>query len=198
MVRSVIITIILMAIYVASPIPDIGAKLELPVTGYVVVEGEFTDAMSAQFANDISKIKGNDVYVYINSPGGSVPSLLDMIKSMKASKKNFTCVAKTAYSAGFILLQYCDNRYMLSDGMIMTHFSWVIINDTIEGAYEFIMQYYTIEKQLDEYVSNRLKMSVCAYKALKARDLYMNAETAMKYNAIDGIMETFATKQEQK
>lgn len=148
---------------------------------------QFDGKLLDDFTEKIFGYEGKELIIYFDTPGGSVLALSKMARIMKSSDIKFTCVASFAASAGFMLFQHCDNRLLLSDGILMSH-NW---SGGFQGeAPRILTMFYTIQSIVDTLEAVTLtKMSVTAeeYAALINKNLWMTLELATKYNAVDGV-----------
>ena len=98
--------------------------IELTTNNSVILRGPVNSISVSKWIYNINKIKTDDIYIYIKSPGGSVTSgnlFIEQIKSLSESGKNIHCIAEFAASMAFIILQSCPNRYGLFSSILMQH-----------------------------------------------------------------------------
>ncbi len=143
-----------------------------------------------------------DIYLYINSPGGSVSAGLAIYDTMQYIRSDVStiCVGLAA-SMGAVLLAggAKDKRSSLPNSKIMIHQPWV---GGLQG------QTTDIEIHAREMVKTRDKL----YKILADhtgkpideiakdcdRDYYLSAEEAKDYKLIDNVLESRKTTKETK
>lgn len=133
-----------------------------------------------------------DIYLYINSPGGSVSAGLAIYDTMKyiRSKVSTICVGLAA-SMGAVLLAggEAGKRSALPHSKIMIHQPWVgglqgQTTDIEIHAKEMIKTRDTIYKILAEHTGK-------PYEQIAKdcdRDYFMTADEAKEYNLIDNIL----------
>ncbi len=132
-----------------------------------------------------------DIYLYINSPGGSVTATLAMLDTMNHIKPDVSTVCVgIAASGGAVLLSAGKKgkRRILPNAEVMIHQPW----GGAEG------QATDIEITAKHILSTREKLnkilSKNTGKALKdiekdvERDFYMSSEDAKKYGIVDEIL----------
>lgn len=71
------------------------------------------------------------LYLFINSPGGSIQAGLELIEALKGLGRPVNTVTLFAASMGFQIVQNLDQRYILKSGVLMSHHA------TGESAGEF-------------------------------------------------------------
>lgn len=133
-----------------------------------------------------------DIYLYINSPGGSVSAGLAIYDTMKyiRSKVSTICVGLAA-SMGAVLLAggEAGKRSSLPNSKIMIHQPWVgglqgQTTDIEIHAKEMIKTRETLYKILVEHTGK-------SYDQIAKdcdRDHFLNAEEAKEYKLIDNIL----------
>ena len=158
-------------------------------------EGNFfsiTSQFDRKLLDDFSeKLLGYDkkeLIIYFDTPGGSVIALSSMARLMKASDVKFTCVASFAASAGFMLFQHCDNRYLLSNGVLMSH-NW---SGSFSGEAPRILTLYNTINDLvatiEAVAIEKMSVNKKEYAALINDNLWMTSRLALKYKAIDKVI----------
>ena len=96
----------------------------LTPTNHVSIKGPIDESTSAKFISKMNKIKSNHIYIYIDSPGGSVDAGQRIIQYMNYKKdmnKTLLCITQQASSMAFHIFQYCTHRYILQDSKMMQH-----------------------------------------------------------------------------
>ena len=84
----------------------------------IILFGEITDATSASIISQLLFLSSNDenkdIYIYINSPGGSVTAGLSIYDTMKYIKPKVVTIGMgLCASMGAFLLSSGDKRYAL-------------------------------------------------------------------------------------
>lgn len=131
-----------------------------------------------------------DIYLYINSPGGSVSSALAMYDTMQHIKcdVNTICVGMAA-SAGALLLSSGEKgkRFVLPNAEVMIH----QVMGGAEGQASDIeisaRHILKIKEKLNEILAQNTGKSVKQVEQDADRDYWMSAEEALKYGVVDEI-----------
>jgi len=143
----------------------------------------------AELAHKISKV----ITMGINSPGGSVHMGLEFIGEMKTLQNKgykIKCYVRNAYSMGFVILQFCDERIGAPTSTYMHHLTSVggkrpskrtKKNKKLFKALDFFDNIV-----LDD-IAKRLKMDPKKFFALIKEDNWWGAKAALKANIIDRI-----------
>jgi ATP-dependent protease ClpP protease subunit len=163
---------------------------------FFAVTSEFDEDLSDNFQSKLLSFTGQKMYIYFDSPGGSVFSMASMIRQMDNSKIEFVCVARLAASAAFMMFQHCQKRLLLTDGILMAHNA----SGTFQGEFPRVRSLLdAIEETLqpiEEYVAKRLKVSYSEYKVMINNNLWLNFFTAPKQHAVDGILKNASCTKE--
>jgi ATP-dependent Clp protease protease subunit len=131
-----------------------------------------------------------DIYLYINSPGGSVSSALAMYDTMRHIKPdvNTICVGMAA-SAGALLLSSGEKgkRFILPNAEVMIH----QVMGGAEGQASDIeisaRHIIATKRRLNEILADNTGKNIAQIEKDADRDYWMSAEEALKYGIIDSI-----------
>ncbi len=136
-----------------------------------------------------------DIYIYINSPGGSVTAGLAIFDTMNFIKADVQTIAMgMAASMGSFLLTAGTKgkRYALPNAEIMIHQpsgGSQGQSTEIEIAARHILK---TRERLNKILSERTGQPIEVIQSDTDRDNYMSAEDAKAYGLIDEIMENSA------
>ena len=160
----------------------------------IFVTGQIDDHMAnlvvAQLLFLQSEDPKKDIYLYINSPGGSVTSTLAMIDTMNHIKPDVaTAVVGIAASGGALLLSQGKKgkRFALPNAEVMVH-------QPLGGAYgqatDIDITAQHILKTRDRL--NKMLAKATGQKLAKIekdveRDFFMDADEAKQYGIIDAV-----------
>ncbi len=136
-----------------------------------------------------------EIYLYINSPGGSITAgmaIYDTINYIKCPVSTI-CIGMAA-SMGAVLLASGTKgkRYATPNSEILIH-QPLIMGDGIQGQTTEIKIHadhmVKTRENLNRILSERTGQPLDVINRDTERDNYMTAEEALKYGLIDGIME---------
>lgn len=180
--RSLILTLILMFSVNVFAIKTITLDKQ---DNLIVLEGGVSSVMSSEFTKRVLSDQ-KEFIVYINSRGGEATAMNNIIEHIKYSGKKFTCIAKFAASAAFMILQHCDKRYMLPhSGILMSHNGIVNISGDEKTVRGILKMFDALSLPIDKTIAKRMKISYEEYQNLIAKDLWLDYTLAKKHNAID-------------
>ena len=160
----------------------------------IMLSGEINDNVASIVVSELlylDSINHEDIYLYINSPGGSVTSGLAIYDTMNFVKSDIrTIVVGFAASMGAFLLSSGakGKRSALKNAEVMIH---QVLGGAqgqatdIKIAAEHILK---IKKKLNHILATNTGQPI--NKVIKdcERDNYMSSEEALKYGLIDEII----------
>ncbi len=144
---------------------------------------------------------GKDIYLYINSPGGSVTAGMGIFDTMQYIKSDVStiCVGMAASMGAFLLAAGAKGkRYALPNSTIMIH-------QPLGGAQgqasdikihaDFIIK---TREQLNKILSERTGKPLEQVEKDTDRDNFLSAQEAKEYGLIDSIMTNIAEINKEK
>ena len=162
-------------VFVGTPIDDNIANL-------VVAQLLFLDAEDP----------GKDIYLYVNSPGGSVTAGLAIYDTMQFIKSdvNTTCVGLAA-SMGAVLLcaGTAGKRAALKNSRILIHQPWGGFKGQASDIEIHANEIIHTKKQLNGIISKHTGQSFDKIVKDSDRDYFMSAEEAKAYGLVDEVFE---------
>ena len=159
-------------------------KIVLEKDNFFAITSSFNQKLLDDFSEKLLTHNSKKLYIYFDTPGGSVLALSRMVRLMEGSSIEFVCIASFAASAGFMLYQFCDKRYMVSDGIIMSH-NWA--GGFADEAPRIITLFEAIQSLVDpmeEKAVQNMNVDMKEYKRLINNNLWMPYNLAKKYDAI--------------
>ena len=132
-----------------------------------------------------------DIYLYINSPGGSVTATLAMYDTMRHIKPDVStiCVGMAASGAAVILAAGTKGkRFALPNAEVMIH---QVMGGAEGQATEIEItarHMIKIKDRLNKILSDATGQPIKKVEADSDRDFYMDAEEAKKYGMIDSVL----------
>ena len=160
----------------------------------IFITGEITSDVSNLVVSELlylNSLNDEDIFIYINSPGGSVSAGLAIYDTMNYIKCDVSTIAiGTAASMGSFLLAAGTKgkRYALKNSEIMIH---EVLGGTEGQASVIKMQAERIINLRDKMNKLLAKLTGNTYKKIcndTKRDYFMNADEALKYGIIDKIL----------
>jgi ATP-dependent Clp protease protease subunit len=170
-------------IFIGSPIDDTIANL-------VIAQMLFLEA------EDPAK----DVFLYINSPGGSVSAGMAIYDTMQFIKPDVvtTCMGLAASMGAFLLAAGTrGKRAALPNSRIMIHQPMAGAQGQISDIEIMTKEFVHIKKRLNELLVIHTGQPLAKVEADTDRNFFMSAEDAKDYGLIDKVYQ-FPLKGEKK
>ena len=156
------------------------------------VRDENANAICAQMLLLNAEDPTSDIYLYINSPGGSVDSGMAIFDTMQWISNDVATVAMgLAASMGQFLLSAGTpgKRYALPHSRIMMHQPSGGLGGTASDIRIQAEQSLHIKKTMAQLIAQHTGQSVEQIEADSDRDRWFTAEQALEYGFIDHVYE---------
>lgn len=160
----------------------------------VFLNGEINDHVASIVVSELlylDSLNHNDIYLYINSPGGSITSGMAIYDTMNYVKSDIKtiCIGLSASMGAFLLSSGTKGkRCSLPNAEIMIHQP---LGGTqgqateIKIACEHILK---IKKKLNQILASNTGKNIKVIEKDTERDNFMSAEEALNYGLIDEII----------
>ncbi len=162
----------------------------------IMLSGEINDALSnsivAQLLFLAAEDSTKDIFIYINSPGGSISAGMAIYDTMNLIEPNVStiCVGMAASMAAFLLASGTKGkRHALPNSEIMIHQPLGGAQGQateIQIAAKHILR---IKDRMNKILASKTNQTLERIENDTERDNYMFAEEALEYGIIDSIME---------
>lgn len=163
----------------------------------IFLNGEINDAVANTIIAEMIYLEGKnpdkDIFLYINSPGGSVSSGFAIYDTMNYIKCDVStiCVGMAASMGAFLLSSGTKGkRFALPNSEIMIHQP---LGGTQGQASDIAIQARHMQKtkeKLNSILSQNTGKSIKTIEKDTDRDNYMSAEEAKEYGLVDQIFVT--------
>ena len=162
----------------------------------IFITGPITDATSSLVCAQLlfleSESKDKDIYMYINSPGGSVTSGLAMYDTMQYVKPDISTVSiGLSASAGSLLLMAgtAGKRISLPNSKIMIHQPSAGFQGQATDIEIHAKDILDTKKRLNDLYVKHCGKDLKTVEDAMERDNYMNPDQALEFGLIDKIVE---------
>jgi len=149
------------------------------------------DADSAgRLIHKLNSLTPTAVYLYINSPGGSVLAGLEVInyiKGLQGSNRTIHCIANNAMSMAFVILQYCTTRYVQYGSTLMQHQMSLSVEGSLANVNSRMAYLNQISTELTTYQAKRLDLSIQDFNQKVHNDWWLYSSDILKWKAADEI-----------
>lgn len=160
----------------------------------IFINGEINDNLANLVISELlylDSVNNNDIFIYINSPGGSVTSGLAIFDTINYIKSDVSTVATglCASMAAIILAAGTKGkRLSLKNSEIMIH---QVLGGTQGQASDIKIhaeRILLIKKKLNKILASLCNKTESKINKDTERDYYLSASDALKYGLIDKII----------
>ena len=158
------------------------------VTG--VIEDQIANLVVAQLLFLEAEDAKKDIYLYVNSPGGSVTAGLSIVDTMNHIKPdvNTVCTGLAASMGSIILCQGAKGkRAILPNAEVMIHQPWGGAEGRASDIEITAKHIVKTKKRLNEMLAKATGRNLKQVETDTDRDFYMDASEAKKYGLVDEI-----------
>jgi ATP-dependent Clp protease protease subunit len=158
----------------------------------ILLNNEINDTTSNIWIAELlylASINDDDIYIYINSPGGSITSGLALYDTMMYIKPKVItiCVGLAASMAAFILSSGYK-RYALENSEIMIHEPSTNYSGNASDIFNHTKWLERIKNKVDYILAKNTKHTIDEIVSATLRDNFMDSKTALEFGIIDEIL----------
>ncbi|MCY4010908.1 MAG: ATP-dependent Clp protease proteolytic subunit [Candidatus Saccharibacteria bacterium] len=157
-----------------------------------LINNDVANLIVAQLLFLEQKESTDDIYLYINSPGGSVSAGMAIFDTMNYIKADVhtICVGQAASMGAFLLANGTSGkRSILPHAKVMLHQPWA---DGITGQVTDIeittKELLKTKQLLNKILADKTGQSLDKLQAQVERDYWLDAKEAQKYGLVDNIL----------
>lgn len=155
------------------------------------VEDHMANLVVAQMLFLESENPDKDIYLYINSPGGSVTAGLSIYDTMQFIKPDVStlCIGQAA-SMGALLLAggHAGKRYALPHARTMIHQPLGGFQGQASDIEIHTKEILEVRERLNKILAEHTGKAIDVIQQDTDRDFFMNAEASVEYGLIDEVM----------
>ena len=159
----------------------IGTPIDDNISSIVIAQLLFLEAENSK----------KDIYIYINSPGGSVTAGLGIMDTMNYIKPDIATICMgQASSMGAILLASGKKgkRSSLPNSRIMIHQPWSGMQGTASDIQIHAKELLLTKHKLNKILASQTGKDLKKIELDTDRDFFMNAHESKKYGLIDKVL----------
>lgn len=160
----------------------------------VFLSGEITDEVANLIVSELlylNSLGNDDIYLYINSPGGSVTAGMAIYDTMNFIKADVVtiCVGMCASMGAFLLSSGCKGKRMsLKNGEVMIHQPLGGVKGQASDIQIHADRIIKTKKKLNNILASNTSKDMKVIERDTERDNYMDANEALDYGLIDKII----------
>ena len=129
-----------------------------------------------------------NVFLYINSPGGSVLDgyrLIQHIHALQAQNVSVNCIAQNFMSMGFAIFQACSRRLVMTNSLGMQHPMSTSMHGSIQTIRTELDMIETMYEELSALQYARLNISRAVFNERILRDWWIFGSALLANNIAD-------------
>jgi ATP-dependent Clp protease protease subunit len=156
------------------------------------VEDHMANLIVAQLLFLESESPDKDIYLYINSPGGSVTAGMAIYDTMKFIKPNIStvCIGQAASMGAFLLSGgEKGKRYCLPNARVMIHQPLGGFQGQASDIEIHAKEILYIKEKLNRLMAEHTGQPLEKISGDTDRDNFLSAESAVEYGLVDAILE---------
>lgn len=139
----------------------------------------------------LDSLNNNDIFLYINSPGGDISSGLAIYDTINYIKSDVStiCIGLAASMGAFLLLSGTKGkRIALENSEIMIHQPLGGVKGQASDIKIVSDHILKIKDKINKIISNKTKQKISKIEIDTDRDFYMDSNQAKEYGIIDKVL----------
>ncbi len=155
------------------------------------VEDHMANLVVAQLLFLESENPDKDIFLYINSPGGSVTAGMSIYDTMQFIKPNVStvCMGQACSMGAFLLAGgAAGKRYVLPNSRVMIHQPLGGFQGQASDIQIHAQEILTIKQKLNNLLAEHTGQPLEVIERDTDRDNFMSAEQAMEYGIVDAVL----------
>ncbi|EPW6842717.1 ATP-dependent Clp endopeptidase proteolytic subunit ClpP [Vibrio parahaemolyticus] len=155
------------------------------------VEDHMANLVVAQLLFLESENPDKDIFLYINSPGGSVTAGMSIYDTMQFIKPNVStvCMGQACSMGAFLLAGgAAGKRYVLPNSRVMIHQPLGGFQGQASDIQIHAQEILTIKQKLNNLLAEHTDQPLEVIERDTDRDNFMSAEQAVEYGIVDAVL----------
>ena len=153
----------------------------------ITIKGPINKDTASEFIYGLNKIENKqDIFVFIDTPGGSVDDGMKMFDEI--DKFNMTCIAQRAYSMGFTILQACAKRFITPYATLMQHQMSYGLRGEKEKLENYAMHVKDMDDRLTQIQARKIGITDKEFKDKTYNDWWLFGEKILRENCADDFL----------
>ncbi|MGP8308752.1 ATP-dependent Clp endopeptidase proteolytic subunit ClpP [Vibrio sp. YIC-376] len=155
------------------------------------VEDHMANLVVAQLLFLESENPDKDIFLYINSPGGSVTAGMSIYDTMQFIKPNVStvCMGQACSMGAFLLAGGAPGkRYVLPNSRVMIHQPLGGFQGQASDIQIHAQEILTIKQKLNKLLAEHTGQPLDVIERDTDRDNFMSADQAVEYGIVDAVL----------
>lgn len=155
------------------------------------INDQVANLVIAQLLYLDSEDEEKDIYLYINSPGGSITAGLAIYDTMQYVKSDIVtiCIGQCASMATVLVAAGTPGkRFALPNSRVMLHQPWGGVEGTAQDIQIHAKEILRLKEIVNQILVQHTGQPISKIEQDTQRDFFMSAEEALNYGIIDKII----------
>lgn len=155
----------------------------------VFTESTVTALQSKALAISNNLPAGKPMYLFLDTPGGSVVAGEQLIATLKGLPRETKTITSFAASMGFITAESLGERFILPSGILMSHRATVGVEGQLPGEANTRLAFWSAQvSRIEDTMAARMQMTPAAYRNLIHDEYWVSGDKAVKDHAADKVV----------
>jgi ATP-dependent protease ClpP protease subunit len=136
------------------------------------------------------------IFLVLNTPGGSVLDGMDIVNVAQSLERPVHTLTIFAASMGFVLAQHLNKRFILQNGVLMSHRMKSGTQGEVGGEMDEMLRFsHIINTIINQGCADRMHMSLSDYNSRVADEWWLFGQNAVDLKAADEVV-TFSCSEQ--
>lgn len=133
--------------------------------------------------------RNKPIYLILNTPGGSVIDGMDIVNLTHSFNRPVHTITLFAASMGFVIAQHLDTRYILQNGILMSHRMRTGAQGEVGGELDEALTFArAISREINKVCAERMSMEIDAYEKRVSDEWWLYGQHAVDNKAADEVI----------
>lgn len=168
--------------------------IELTETNLVSLNDEVSSETISKTIFALVNSTSPTIYLFINSPGGSVIAGIQLVTYLQNTKKNIVCVVQYAASMAHAILESCPKRVGTPTNILLQHKASTQAEGSVSEVTGQLKVLTGLELFLNEMEAKRVGKSLAEFSRLTTLPWVTFGEESINENLLDEIATVTCTE----
>ena len=182
---------LLLALATTASSYDIPSMITLTPSNTIAVSGVVTSESALSWQRKLRENDGEVVYLYVNSPGGSVlagNAFISEIQYQSRLGRKVVCIMEFAASMAFAIMQACPYRAAVPHATGMQHQMSLVIGGQLESVTNRLEFSRALSNDLNQMQAVRLGLSLGDFHEKVEHDWWIYGNQLAIENVVDNMV----------
>jgi ATP-dependent Clp protease protease subunit len=164
--------------------------ISLTVSNTVHLAGPVTEDSVRRWTRELALKTESPVYLYIDSPGGSVvagSAFINAIEHQAAAQQKIVCIAEFAASMAFTILLACPRRVAMHHSIGMQHQMSLFVMGNLKSVQSRMLLAEAMERAMVKAQCDKLDMTAEEFREKTRDDWWLYGAELLGSGAVDDI-----------